>query len=101
MKDAENSYHAAYADTEWTGHHPGDRIDCKAYMNAPIEQHAAHVLKRDTAFGRWMPVILYSVNVVGSLATAIAVGAAELLYLAVFPLPAVMLYVWRTAKGQP
>ena len=70
-------------------------------MNASLERHAEHVLKRDTAFGRWMPAILYLVNVGGALATAVAVGAADLLYLAVFPLPAVILYVWRTAKKQP
>ena len=69
-------------------------------MNASEERHAEHVLKRDTALGRWMPVILYSVNVGGALTTAVAVGAEDLLYLAVFPLPAIILYVWRTAKEQ-
>jgi len=70
-------------------------------MNASLERHAEHLLKRDTAFGRWLPAILYLVNVVGVLITAIAVGAADLMYLAVFPLPAVILYVWRTANKQP
>ena len=70
-------------------------------MNASLDRHAEHLLKRDTAFGRWMPVILYSVNVGGALATAVAAGPADLMYLAVFPLLAVILYVWRTAKEQP
>jgi hypothetical protein len=70
-------------------------------MNASLERHAKHLLKRDTAFGRWLPAILYLVNVAGALVTAVAVGAADLMYLAVFPLPAVILYVWRTANKQP
>lgn len=70
-------------------------------MNTSLERRAEHFLKRDTAFGRWLPAILYLVNVVGALITAIAVGAADLMYLAVFPLPAVILYVWRTANKQP
>jgi hypothetical protein len=69
-------------------------------MNASLERHAEHLLKRDTAFGRWLPAILYLFNVAGALATAVAIGAADLMYLAVFPLPAVILYVWRTANKQ-
>jgi len=69
-------------------------------MSASLDRHPDHVLKRNTAFGRWIPVILYSVNIAGALATAVAVGAADLLYLAVFPLPALVLYVWRTDKEQ-
>lgn len=48
-----------------------------------------------------MPAILYAVNVGGALVTAVAVGATDLLYLAAFPLPAVILYLWRAAKEQP
>ena len=69
-------------------------------MNASLEHNAEHLLKRDTAFGRWLPAILYLVNVAGALVTAVAVGAADLMYLAVFPLSAVILYVWRTANKQ-
>ena len=69
-------------------------------MNTSLEHNAEHLLKRDTAFGRWLPAILYLVNVTGVLATAVAVGAANLMYLAVFPLLAVILYVWRTANKQ-
>jgi hypothetical protein len=58
-----------------------------------------HVRKRDTPFGRWLPVALYAVNLGGTIATAVAVDAVELLHLAAFPLPAVVLYVWRTSKG--
>jgi hypothetical protein len=70
-------------------------------MNAPPHRQAEHVLRRQTSFGRWMPPILYSLNVGGAMATAIAVGAADLLYLVLFPLPALIAYVWRTGKGQP
>lgn len=70
-------------------------------MNASLDRHAEHVPKRDTAFGRWMPAILYSVNIGGALATAVAVGAVDLLYLVVFTLPAIVFYLWRTAKEQP
>ena len=57
-----------------------------------------HVRKRDTAFGRWLPVALYAVNMAGAITTAVVVDAMELLYLGVLPLPAVALYVWRTSK---
>ena len=70
-------------------------------MNTSLEHNAEHLLKRDTAFGRWFPAILYLVNVVGVLVTGVAVGAADLMYLALFPLSAVILYVWRTANKQP
>jgi hypothetical protein len=60
-----------------------------------------HVLKRDTPLARWMPVALYAVNFGGAVATAIAVDAMELLHLAVFPLPAAVLYLWRTTRGSP
>ena len=69
-------------------------------MNAFPQYQVAHVLRRQTPFGRWMPPILYSVNVVAAMAAAIAVGAADLLYLALLPLPALIAYVWRTGKGQ-
>jgi hypothetical protein len=82
-------------------HHIGNRTEYEVCMNASLDRPAEHVLRRDTTFGRWMPAILYSVNVGGTLATAVAAGAADLLYLVVSPLPAVILYVWRTAKGQP
>jgi len=48
-----------------------------------------------------MPPILYSLNVGAAMAAAIAVGAADLLYLALFPLPALIAYVWSMSKGQP
>ena len=67
-------------------------------MNASLERCAEHVLRRETTFGRWMPAILYLINVGGTAATA---GATDLLYLVILPLPAVMLYLWRTAKRHP
>ena len=70
-------------------------------MDASLDHHVEHVRKRNTAFGRWMPAILYAVNVGGAMGTAITVGATDLLYLAVFPLPAVIFYLWRTATEKP
>ena len=70
-------------------------------MNASLEHHAKHLLKRETAFGRWFPAILYLVDVGGALATCVAIGAADLMSLALFTLPAVILYVWRTTNSQP
>lgn len=67
-------------------------------MNTSLEHCSEHVRKRNTAFGRWMPAILYAVNIAGALATAVVVGAGDLLLLVVFPLPAFFLYVWRTRK---
>ena len=55
---------------------------------------------RETAVGRWTPVVLCVVNVAGAVATAVAVDATELLHLAVLPLPAVVLYLWRTREGR-
>ena len=48
-----------------------------------------------------MPVVLYGVNIAGAVATAVTVDAVDLLYLAVIPLPALILYLWRTTKVQP
>ena len=70
-------------------------------MDAFPDHHAERVSKRNTALGRWMPAILYAVNVGGALVTAVAVGATDLLYLVAFPLPAIILYLWRTAKERP
>jgi hypothetical protein len=70
-------------------------------MHASPQRQVEHVLRRQTPFGQWMPPILYSLNVGAAMAAAIAVGAADLLYLALFPLPALIAYVWSMSKGQP
>jgi hypothetical protein len=57
-----------------------------------------HVTKRETPWGLWMPVAFYSLNFALWLATGIAFGAGDLLYLAVAPLPALAAYFWRTRQ---
>ena len=57
-----------------------------------------HVKKKESAAGRWLPLSFYSVNFVLWLATAIIAGAWNLLWLAILPLPALVMYVVRTGK---
>ncbi len=57
-----------------------------------------HINKRETPLGRWLPFCFYSVNFALWIITAIQAGAWVLLWLAVFPLPALGLYLLRTRK---
>ena len=57
-----------------------------------------HISKRETPLGRWLPVSFYSVNFALWIITAIQARAWHLLSLAVLPLPAFGLYLWRTRK---
>jgi len=59
-----------------------------------------HIRKRETPLGRWFPLCIYSVNVILWVITGILAGAWNLLWLAVFPLPALGLYLLRTQKEQ-
>ena len=68
-------------------------------LNLAATQTDNHVAKRHQAVARWLPVILYCLNIAGTAATAVAVNTQELLYLIAFPLPMLALYLWRTAKG--
>ncbi len=55
-----------------------------------------HIRKRETPFGQWLPLILYSINFAAWLITGILFDARELLWLAVLPLPALVIYWGRT-----
>jgi len=59
---------------------------------------ANHISKRETPVGRWLPVALYAVNVILWIITALVAGAWDRLWLAILPLPAVGLYLWRTRR---
>ena len=58
-----------------------------------------HVSKRETALGRWLPVTFYSVNFILWVITAIRVLPPNLLWLAIWPLPALCLYLMSTRRG--
>jgi hypothetical protein len=58
----------------------------------------AHATKRETPLGRWAPVMFYGVHWVLWRITGLWTGAWELLWLAVLPLPALGLYLWRTRR---
>ena len=55
-----------------------------------------HISKRETALGRWFPVILYAVNLVLWIAAGTGVKAWDLLWLVVLALPVLGLYLWTT-----
>ena len=57
-----------------------------------------HVKKRETPVGRWLPFSFYTVNFVLWFITGIMAGAWDLLWLAVLPLPSLILYLLRTGK---
>jgi hypothetical protein len=53
--------------------------------------------RRATSVGRWAPVLLYAIIVLGWLADAAAhPTAAEHLPLVLWTIPAPLLYLWRT-----
>ena len=60
--------------------------------------HDDHASKRETLLGRWVPVALYSVNLALWIITDTEVGRGDLLWLALFALPAVGLYLWQTHR---
>ncbi len=59
-------------------------------------QRGDHVHKRASMRGRVVPAVLYSANVALWVVTAIAAGSFDLLWLVIFPLPALGLYLLRT-----
>ncbi len=59
---------------------------------------ANHISKRETALGLWLPVALYALNVILWIITALVAGAWDRLWLAIWPLPALGLYWWRTRR---
>ena len=67
--------------------------------NVNTQNQEDHISKRETLPGRWWPVAFYGVNFVLWLITALAVGAWDLLWLAILPLPALGLYLYRTNRS--
>lgn len=55
-----------------------------------------HIARRESLWGRWVPVVFYGLNVALWFLTGIVFEARDLLYLTVLALPALALYVWRT-----
>ncbi len=60
--------------------------------------HDDHASKRETLLGRWVPVALYSLNLALWILTDIEAGRGDLLWLALFALPALGLYLWQTQR---
>ena len=52
-----------------------------------------HVKKRETPVGRWLPVTFYIVNFALWFVTGIIAGAWDRLWLAILPLPFLILYL--------
>jgi hypothetical protein len=69
-----------------------------AHGSTYVKMEANHISRRETALGRWLPVALYAVNVTLWLITGIVAGAWDRLWLALLPLPALGLYLWRTER---
>jgi hypothetical protein len=57
-----------------------------------------HITKRDSPAGRWLPVSFYAANYLLWTFVAAQAESSSLLWLAVFPLPALMLYWVRTGR---
>ena len=57
-----------------------------------------HVKKRETPVGRWLPFSFYTVNCVLWFVTGIMAGRWDLLWLAILPLPSLILYLLRTGN---
>jgi hypothetical protein len=62
------------------------------------DKRVDHASKRERPLGRWLPVFFYSVNYLLWIVVALEVHAWGLLWLAVFPLPALALYLVRTRR---
>lgn len=58
-----------------------------------------HLYRRQTPMGRWLPAVFYSVNLGIWMLTAILAGAWDLLFLAILPMPALVVYVVRTQRN--
>ncbi len=60
-----------------------------------------HISKRETALGHWLPFSLYAVNLILWLITGLLFAKWNLLWLALFPLPALAVYWFRRRGHQP
>lgn len=65
-------------------------------LNRLLEMVDKHIAKRESLWGRWTPVVFYSLNVALWFITGVMFEARDLLYLAVLTLPALGLFIWRT-----
>ena len=59
-----------------------------------------HVSRRQTPMGRRLPAVFYSVNLGIWMITVIVAGAWDLLFLAILPMPALVVYVIRTQRNE-
>jgi len=57
-----------------------------------------HVRRRESRLGRWFPVAVYLANYLLCVAAGIWARAFDLLWLAVLPLPALVLYLARSLR---
>lgn len=57
-----------------------------------------HISRRKTLLGKSLPALIYVVNYLLWIVTAVQIQAWDLLWLGVFPLPALALYVVRIRK---
>jgi hypothetical protein len=65
-------------------------------MNATMQE--AHIAKRETPTGRWVPAAFYLVNLFGWTVSAATAGAWDLLWLVVLPLVPLVMYLVRTRR---
>ena len=60
-----------------------------------VNMHDAHVAKRETPVGRWVPVAFYAVNLLGWVMSAATASAWDLVWLVVLPLVPLVVYLVR------
>jgi hypothetical protein len=58
----------------------------------------AHVGKRETPGGRWLPAAFYAINLSGWVVSGVMAGAVDLVWLVVLPLLPWVLYLARTRR---
>ena len=58
-----------------------------------------HVYQKHTSMGPWLPAVFYSANLGIWMITAAVAGAWDLLFLAILPMPALVVYVMRTQRN--
>ena len=62
-------------------------------MRKLVDTQIDHISKREHPLGRWLPALLYSANYMLWVVAVLEARAWDLLWLALFPIPAVALYV--------
>jgi hypothetical protein len=56
---------------------------------------------RQSWLGRWAPMALYALIVLGWLGEGVSSGAQDRLWLVVWALPVPAIYLWRTRRSPP